>query len=76
MLPKIVYWAKVEGKLFFPMRNALDRSYRDHLFKLSRHAVSFPPLDQVNIMSCHVMLSVLKTVVSFYLKGEDEAAFE
>lgn len=44
--------------------------------KLSRHAVSFPPLDQVNIMSCHVMLSLLKTVVSFYLKREDGAAIE
>lgn len=43
--------------------------------KVSRHAVSFP-LDQVNIMSCHVMLSLLKTVVSFYLKREDGAAIE
>ena len=29
-LSKRVYWAKFEGKLF-PMRNTLDRSYRDRL---------------------------------------------
>ena len=33
LLPKIVYWAKFEGKIF-PMRNTLDRSYRDRLLKL------------------------------------------
>ena len=32
-LPKIVQWAKFEAN-FFPMRNALDRSYRDRPLSL------------------------------------------